>query len=213
MRELGSIQNVGRGAYVNNATPRKAARDKGGGGGQPGQNAAAVIGESVRKTAAGTLADEPKSTLRKSFVESFSEADSVAERGRETAMFSDSQSASTFGKIDRSFGVEEMTYANMWKVLKTAVREIGEIKEAISGQFFLGVTERLEKANTLMEFDLIADYTEEKENQGNRFSLEMVPPEATDGEAGRIVADPEASLQAQANVVPDMALHLLGGAG
>ncbi len=205
MQELGSTQNVGRGVYVNNATPRKAVRDKGGGGRQGGQNAAVVIGESARKTIFG----EPKSGLLKSLIESVSEAGSAVNRGRETTTSSSSHSAADSRKIDHTFGVEQMTYKKMWKVLKTAVREIGDIKEAASGQFFLGVSERLEKATTLMEFDLIIDNTEE-ENQENRFRVEMVPPEATDGEAEYIVADPEASLLAQANVVPERALRLLG---
>lgn len=205
MQELGSTQNVGRGVYVNNATPRKAVRDKGGGGRQDGQNAAVVIGESARKTIFG----EPKSDLLESLIESVSESGSAVNRGRKTTTSSISHSAADYWKIDHTFGVEQMTYKRMWKVLKTVVREIGDIKEATSGQFFLGVSERLEKANTLMEFDLIIDSTE-SENQENRFRLEMVPPEATDGEAGQIVADPEASLFAQANVVPERALRLLG---
>lgn len=205
MQELGSTQNVGRGVYVNNATPKKAIRDKGGGGRQGEQNAAAVVGESARKTAADTIVGEPKSGL----LENLSEAGSAVNRGRETTTSSINHSAADYWKIDHTFGVEQMTYKRMWKVLKTVVREIGDIKEATSGQFSLGVSERLEKANTLMEFGLIIDSTEE-ENQENRFGLEMVPLEATDGEAGQIVADPEASLFAQANVVPERALRLLG---
>lgn len=208
MQELGSIENVnvGRGAYVNNATPRKAVREKGGGGRQPGQNAPAVIGESAQKTAAGAAANEPKSTLRKGSVESISEAGSAVEhRGRETAISSDSQSAATLGKIDLSFGVEEMTYKNMWKVLKTVVKEIGDIKKATSGRFFLGVNKRLEKFTTLMEFGSLISFLAEQA----KTSAEGVPS----GAAEQIAVDPEASLQAQANVVPDTALHLLAATG
>jgi hypothetical protein len=211
MQELGRTQNVGRGAYTNNATPRKAVRDKGGGGRQFGQNDAAVTGIFTRKTVAETAADEWQNAPRKNLIDEIIEGGSEIKRSPKTAMSSGSHSAADYWKMDRSFGVEELSYKKMWKVLKTVVKEIGDIKEAASGQFFLGVSERLEKATTLMEFDLIIDNTEE-EDQENRFRVEMVPPEATDGEAERVVADPEASLQAQANVVPERALRLLGGA-
>lgn len=230
MNVLGSIQNVGQDAYVNKTTPGKAAQNKEGGGRQvEEQNAAVAITlapaseeavssfkarlarmtEAVEKAASGTVAGEPKDGLLRNLIESISEAGSAVSHGRETASSSDSESASMFGEMDRTFGVEQMTYSNMWKVLKTVFREIGEIKDAISGQFFLGVSERVERADTDMEFDSIADYIE----RGDTLSGKTVPTEAADGEAGQIVADPEASLQAQANVVPDTALHLLGGTG
>ncbi len=208
MQELGSTQNVGRGAYVKNATPRKAVRDKGGGGRQFGQNAAAVTGISARKSVAETVADEWQNTPQKSRADATNETASEVNRSPKTAMSSSNHSAADYWKMDRSFGVEKLTYKNMWTVLKTVVKEIGDIKEASSGQFFLGVSERLDKASTLMQFSSIVDYL----NEGNPFGQKTVLPKAAGGEAGRLVADPNTFLRAQANVVPDTALHLLGGA-
>jgi len=227
MQELGSIQNVSQGAYVNNATPRKAVQGKGCGDRQPRENVAATIAraaaseeatpsvgailaptaEAAENASSGPVADEAKSTLREQFREWIDEVGSAVERRRKTATSSNGGSTETLVNTDRNFGVEQLSYKNMWKVLKTVVKEIDDIKKANSGRFFLGVNERLEKATTLMEFGSIADYLEER----STFRQKTVPPEATDGEAGRIVADPAASVQAQANVVPEVALHLLAG--
>ncbi len=196
MQELGNIQNVGQGAYWNRATPRRTAQHKEAVAGRQSMHYTApeeamnsieailaLVAESAEKTAGGIIANEQTTTS------SARKTDTI------------------FGRIDRNFGVEPLSYKNMWKVLKTVVKEIGEIKEASSGRFFLGVSERLDKATTLMQFGSIVDYLEE----GNVFSQGKVPPEAAGGAAGQIAANPTMSLQVQANIVPDMALRLLGG--
>lgn len=60
--------------------------------------------------------------------------------------------------IDLSFGVEKLSYKNMWRTLKTVVKEIGDIKEANENRFALGVEQRLDEAPTLMEFTSFEDY-------------------------------------------------------
>ena len=214
MQGIGSIQNVGGGFYTNKATPRKEVRDKGGGDGrQGGQNTAAVTGKSARNTIADSIAVEPKNPLRKSTIDDkIIESGRKVDRGRKPATSSNSShSAADYWKMDRSFGVEKLSYKKMWKVLKTVVREIGDIKEASSGQFFLGVSERLEKATTLMQFGSIVDYLGKESSFTQKAVSRTGHPKATYGEAGRIAADPNASLRAQANVAPEVALNLLAG--
>ena len=209
MQELGSIQDVGRDAYTNNATSRKAARDKGGEGRQFGQNAAAVTGIFARKTVAETIADEWQNTLQKSLADVLNGTAREVNRSPKNATFSSNHSAADYWKMDRNFGVEELSYKNMWKVLKTVVREIGDIKEANSGRFFLGVDERLEKFTTLMQFGSIGDYLDKGDILGQKPTTLEKPK---DGKTGWIMADPKASIKAQANVTPGAALNLLAGA-
>ena len=107
MQELGSIQNVGGGFYANNATPRKAVRDKGGGDGRQGwPNATGEIGEPARKTFAETIADELKNLSRKSLLDDIIEANNEVERDHKPAASSSRHSAADYWKMDSNFGVE-----------------------------------------------------------------------------------------------------------
>ena len=147
--------------------------------------------------------------LKKSFTEWICEVlAAIAGGEQEAAPFKrDTQLANS--RIDRTFGVEPISYKNMWKVLKTVVREIGDIKEAHHGRFFLGVNERLNTLTTLMEFDSIADYLEENSDAPLKNKLSGTSKVTAD----LVASDSVTLLQAQANIVAEVALHLLTWAG
>ena len=227
MKGLGKIQSSSQVFSVNKLALKKTVADKRGGvRGIQLKNAPATsmsteavnISASLKKrldqelksaeNPVGTF-NTPLDALRESFPEWIREIlAAIAESEQEAALSkSDTQLANS--RIDRTFGVEPLSYKNMWKVLKTVVREIGVIKEAHHGKFFLGVSERIDKATTLMEFGSLADYLEENSDAPLKNKLSGTPKVTADPFA----SDPVTLLQAQANIVPEVALQLLTWAG
>jgi hypothetical protein len=147
--------------------------------------------------------------LRKSFPEWIREILAAMAEGKQETVLSENDTRKSSTKVDRNFGVEPLSYKNMWKVLKTVVREIGVIKEAHHGKFFLGVNERIDKAATLMEFDSLANYLQENSDAQLKNELSGTSKVTADPFA----SDPVTLLQAQANIVPEVALQLLARAG
>lgn len=216
MQGLGRTENVDPVAYANKAAPRKSVRSKEGAGKRAGPKKAKSARERqpAENITGDAWVDALPRTWAKSFAECIRELLAQLESAERTAGISDKHptatdghSAATNARIDLNFGVEQLSYKNMWKVLKTVVREIGDIKEASTGRFFLGVSERVDKATTLMEFSSMAGYMEKKAAK----VLDDTLSNLADGSAERIMSDPATSLDAQANTAPETVLHLLTG--
>jgi len=145
--------------------------------------------------------------LRKSLPEWVREILAAIAEAEQEAVLSKRDTQLANSRIDLTFGVEPLSYKNMWKVLKTVVREIGDIKDAHHGRFFLGVNKRLDEPTMLMEFDSLADYLEESPDTPLKNTLSG----ASKRTAELMASDPVtiALLQAQANIMPEVALQLL----
>lgn len=221
MQRLGRTEYLVPNAYVNKAAPGKAVVNRQGRRGPAAKEKAAAgdFAASVKATsgnqsqsaenADGVLASIRPRTSPRTFREWIQQILDSLEKGPRGAASSKFDEAAAYAKIDLSFGVEELTYKNMWKVLKTVVKEIGVIKEASSGKFFLGVSQRLDKATTLMEFGSLAGFLKKKA----AMSLEAILSDLTKGTTGQIVSDPASSLDGQGNIVPEAALRLLTQVG
>jgi len=221
MQGLGKMQSTSQVLNVNKVTLKRTAPGKRGGirGIRPRNAPAAVdISASLKQRLDRELksSDNPSETvntrsnqLRKSFPEWIREILAELANGKREVVQSESDTRKSNIKVDRNFGVEPLSYKNMWNVLKTVVKEIGVIKEAHHGKFFLGVSERIDKATTLMEFGSLADYLEENSDAPLKNKLSGTP-KVTDGP---FAFDPVTLLQAQANIVPKVALQLLTWAG
>ncbi len=211
MQGLGRTESVNPVAYANKATSGRSVRGREGAGRRAGPKKAKTgqRQQSAENTNDNVWIDRLPSTSARSFQEYVHELLTRLDSARGPAAFVDKHVIGVIAKIDLNFGVEQLSYKNMWKVLKTVVKEIGDIKEASSGRFFLGVSERMDKAATLMEFGSLGDYL----TNGTGVPPEDVLSDAAENVAGKIVSDPAASLEIQAGIVPEMALHLLGPAG
>ena len=211
MQALGRADGVDPVAYANKATPGKSVGSKRDGGRRVRPNKAKSDRQRwpVRDKTDDVWTDALPKTLARSFREYIHELLADLDNPRGSVLASDRHAARTKARIDLSFGVEPLSYKNMWNVLKTVVREIGDIKEASYGRFFLGVSQRVDKATTLMEFNSIAGYLEKKAAR----SLEAALSHAAKEPMGQITSDPAASLAAQASIAPETVLHLLGMVG
>ena len=212
MQRLGRTENVNPVAYANKAAPGKSVRGKEAAGRRAGPKKTKSVRERqpAENITGDVWVDALPGTWGMSFREYIRELLTQLENAKRTVASSDRHSAdihsaATNTRIDLNFGVEQLSYKNMWKVLKTVVKEIGDIKEASFGRFFLGVSQRLDKASTFMEFSSMAGYFEEKATM----SLEAILSDLTKGTRDQIVSGFSTSLYAQANILPETALHLL----
>lgn len=234
MHELGNIQNTGHGAYVNRTTPKRAVCNKAARDQRFANDAGALAGSFLTSEELARLAsrtehdanwnlegDERKSFFQKSSFDLFREIIAAFLSDKQTADFSNIRSAADFTKVERrfsevdftkidmSFGVEELSYKNMWKVLKIVAKERGDIKEANFARLLLGVNERLSKFSTQMEFGSIMDYLNNVFDMNQEITPEQIAGTAID----QIAVDPVMSLIAQANIAPNVALYLLTNTG
>lgn len=207
MRGLERTEDANSAVYLHKTTPRESVRDKEHAGRRSGPEKGKSGREPrhVEKMIHEVWADLLPRRSAKSFPEYVRELLSYLDGARGEAVAHEKADDVAEANIDLSFGVEQLNYKNMWKVLQTAVREIGEIKKAGTGRFFLGVVEPPDKVATLMEFNSIDGYLEKEA----AMALEAILWGTADGPTGRIVANPAVSLDAQANIVPEVVLHLL----
>ena len=188
MSELGNVQSVGNEMRANN-TGSKKAHGKRNAGKSASANSTVHIPEDTKTSA------QDKSAAATEIAENLAERVISVLDDREKYLHA----------IDLSFGVEKLSYKNMWKVLKTVVKEIGDIKEANMGRFALGVTQRLDEATTLMEFGSLADYLHNKTDNINEDTWK----ESGTSLAHEIAGDPAAAEQAQGNISPHRAMAFL----
>ncbi|MFH1718019.1 MAG: hypothetical protein ABIF19_11745 [Planctomycetota bacterium] len=107
--------------------------------------------------------------------------------------------------MDLSFGAERLSHKNMWKKLKTAVKETGDIKDANTDRLGLEVTERPDETITLMEFRSFKDYLSSEMKNINEDAWEKSGTSL----AHEIADDPAAAEQVQGNISPHRAVSLL----
>jgi len=189
MSELGNVQSVGNAMRANNAAGTKKAN---------GRGTPNTIQSASSKAAAPGQA-------KSSAIEKSVAAAEITENLAERVISTVDERDKFIHAIDLSFGVEKPSYKNMWKVLKTVVKEIGVIKEANVGRFALGVTQRLDGARTLMEFGSLADYLRKKTGNIN----EETWKESGTALAHEIAGDPVTAEQAQGNISPHRAMTFL----
>lgn len=143
MQGLGRTQNMDQVIYVDKAVPGKVV---GAGKGAVGRGAKVKVAplatppatggfaasrkakldrerQSVDDATNGVSADVVVNTSLRSFPERVKEALASTEDDPKAVVSSYGNATETSPRIDRTFGVEQLTYKNMWKVLKTVVRE------------------------------------------------------------------------------------------
>jgi len=180
MSGLGNIQSVGRAMHVS-GTPRN------------GKNKGKHVGTGSKAASSATPApEETQSSASSKSVTPAEIADNLAERV--ISVLDDREKY--IHAMDLSFGVEKPSYKKMWKVLKTVVKEIGDIKEANTGRFALGVARRLDEAPTLMEFGSLTDYLHDKTTNINEDTWK----EYGSSLAHQITDNAAAAEQAQGNI-------------
>ncbi len=189
MSELGNVQSVGNEMLANNAAVGSKTKGKQTAGSSESATSKAVVPEDTKSLA------HSKSVAAAAIAENLAEKVITVMDEREQYLHA----------IDLSFGVEELSYKNMWKVLKTVVKEIGDIKEANAGRFALGVTQRLDNAKTLMEFGSLSDYLHNKTDHINQDTWK----ESGTSLAHEIAGDPVAAEQAQGNISAHRAMAFL----
>jgi len=189
MSGLGNIQSVGHAMRANVTT-----------GGRK-TNGKQTAGNSESASSKARSSKEIKLSAREKSIAAAEIAENIAERVISTV----DEREKYLHAIDLSFGVEKLSYKNMWKVLKTVVKEIGVIKEANTGRFALGVSQRLDNAKTLMEFGSLKDFLHEKTDHMNEDTWK----ESGTSLAHGIASDPDAAERAQANISPHRAMAFL----
>lgn len=188
MSELGNIKGVSVLAIAKNTAAIHAAK-----------------GKSKSDSAASTV-NVPEQTVEPAGNKPAAKPD-VAENLSEKLIEVMDERESLIHSMDMSFGVEKLTYKKMWKTLKTVTKEIGEIKEANTDRFALGVTERLEKVPSLMEFTSFSDYLSSEMKNINEDAWKT----AGTALAHDVVKEAVAARKAYGDISPHRVAFLLSG--
>jgi hypothetical protein len=149
------------------------------------------------------------STFRKTFPELIREILATIEEGGKEKAISNSDSQKENKVKTNNFGFEPLSYKQMWKVLKTVVKEIGNIREAQDKRFSLDAKERLDTPSTHMEFSSLVDYLKKHSNA----SLKNLLSGPLKQMAEQIASDSDTSLHTQLSIKPQDAVELLSIAG